>query len=101
MPRRGFISLTAYIIGGCFAVFTPMNFLHAQPKKPIAPEDTLASKIKCQDFQKNSNGKWMSNPNTRIGKMDFSTHTFGVGEVAIGGADLASVLDRKCDLAKH
>jgi hypothetical protein len=28
--------------------------------------------------------------------MDFSTHTFGVGEVAIGGVDLATVLNRKC-----
>jgi hypothetical protein len=96
MRRRGFISLKAYVIAGCFAVIMPADFAHAQPKKPTAPEDTLASKIKCQDFQKNSDGKWISNPNTRIGKMDFSTHTFGVGEVDIGGADLATVLNRKC-----
>jgi hypothetical protein len=31
-----------------------------------------------------------------IGKLDFSSHTFGVGEVDIGGADLATVLSRKC-----
>jgi hypothetical protein len=31
-----------------------------------------------------------------IGKLDFSRHTFGVGEVNIGGADLAAVLSRKC-----
>jgi len=84
------------VIAGCFAVILPADLAHAQPKKQAALEDTLASKIKCQDFQNNSNGKWTSNPNTRIGKMDFSTHTFGVGEVDIGGADLATVLNRKC-----
>ncbi len=96
MRRHGSISLKAYVIAGCFAVIMPAEFAHAQPKKPTAPEDILAPKIKCQDFQKNSDGKWTSNPNTRIGKMDFSTHTFGVGEIDIGGADLATVLNRKC-----
>jgi len=33
-------------MGGCFAAFMPTDFAHAQPKKPTAPEDTLASKIK-------------------------------------------------------
>ena len=96
MRRRGFISLKAYVIAGCFAVIMPADFAHAQPKKQAAPEDTLASKMKCHDFQKNSGGKWTSNPYTKIGKMDFGTHTFGVGEVDIGGADLAAVLNRKC-----
>jgi hypothetical protein len=50
----------------------------------------------CQDFQKNSDGKWTSSSNATIGKMDFGSHTFGVGEVDIGGADLATVLNRKC-----
>jgi hypothetical protein len=96
MPRPEFISFRAYGLAICFAVIVPTDFAHAQAKKPPAAADTLASKLKCQDFQKNSDGKWTSNPHTSIGKMDFSTHTFGVGEVAIGGADLASVLDRKC-----
>jgi hypothetical protein len=96
MPLRGFVSLKAYLVGGCFIVIMPAHLAQAQPKRPTAPEETLASKIRCQDFQKNSDGKWTSKPNTRIGKIDFSTHTFGVGEVAIGGVDLASVLDRKC-----
>jgi len=96
MRSRGFISLKAYVIAGYFAVIMPANFTHAQPKKSSAPEDTLASKINCQDFQKNSDGKWTSKSNTRIGKMDFSAHTFGVGDVDIGGADLATVLNRKC-----
>ena len=95
--RRGvFISLEAYVIAGCFAIITPGDFAHAQPKKPTATEDALGAKIKCQHFQKNSDGKWTSSPSTTIGKMDFSSHTFGVGEVDIGGADLATVLDRKC-----
>ena len=37
-----------------------------------------------------------SSAGTTIGKLDFSSHTFGVGEVNIGGADLATVLSRKC-----
>ncbi len=92
----GFISLKTYVIAGCLAEIMPVDFAHAQPKKPTAPEDFLASKIKCQGFQKNSDGKWTSGPDTRIGKIVFSTHTFGVGEVNIGGADLATVLNRKC-----
>ena len=93
---RGFISLKAYVIAGCFVVLMPATFAYAQQKRPTAREDALASKIKCQDFYKNSDEKWTSNRNTKIGKMDFSTHTFGVGEVDVGGADLATVLNQKC-----
>jgi hypothetical protein len=96
MRRRELISLKTYVIAGCFAVIMPPALPHAQPKTPTAAEGTLASKIKCRDFQKNSEGQWTSRPNTRLGKMDFSSHTFGVGEVDIGGADLATTLDRKC-----
>jgi hypothetical protein len=96
MRRRKFNSLEAYVIAGCFAVVTPADLAHAQPKKPTATEDALAAKIKCQDFRKNSDGKWTSSPNATIGKIDFSNHTFGVGEVDIGGADIATVLNRKC-----
>jgi len=88
--------LKAYVIVGCFAAITSADFAHAQPKEPAATEDTLAPKIKCQHFQKDSDGKWTSSSDTTIGKMDFGHHTFGVGEVNIGGADLAIVLDRKC-----
>jgi hypothetical protein len=91
-----FISLKAYVIAGCFIVITPADFTDAQPKRPTATEDTLAPKIKCQHFQKDSDGKWTSSSDATIGKMDFSRHTFGVGEVNIGGADLATVLNRKC-----
>jgi len=96
MRRCELISLKAYVIVGCFTVITSANLACAQTKKPTATEDTLATKINCQDFQKNSDGTWTSSPNARIGKMGFSNHTFGVGEVDIGGADLAAILNRKC-----
>ena len=81
---------------GCLAAITPADVVRAQPKKPTTAEDTLSAKLDCQDFQKESDGKWTSKLSTRIGKMDFSSYTFGVGEVDIGGADLAAVLNRKC-----
>jgi len=96
MRRRQFISLEPYVIAGCIAVIMPAHSAHAQPEKPTAAEDTLAAKINCQHFQNNSDGKWTSSPDATIGKMGFSNHTFGVGEVDIGGADLATVLNRKC-----
>jgi hypothetical protein len=96
MRSGEFISLKAYVIAGCFAVITPADLTYAQPKKPTATEDTLVPKIECQHFLKNSDGKWTSSSDATIGKMDFSRHTFGIGEVNIGGADLATVLNRKC-----
>ena len=96
MRLREFISLKACVIAGGFAVMTPAALVHAQPKKPTVTEDTLAAKIKCQDFERNADGKWTSGPNATIGKMDFRNHAFGVGEVDIGGVDLATVLNRKC-----
>jgi hypothetical protein len=83
-----------YVIAGFFATMVPGDL--AQSNTPTATEDSLASKIRCQDFHKNSDGEWTSDHATRIGKTDFSDHTFGIGEVEIGGADLAAILDRKC-----
>jgi hypothetical protein len=37
-----------------------------------------------------------SGPNVKIGSNPFSNLTFGRERVTIGGADLATVLDRKC-----
>jgi len=93
LMKAQFYPVAACFIVGCFAVVPPVDPARAQPKKT---EDNLAAKIKCQDFQKNSDGKWTSGSGIRIGKMDFSGHTFSVGEVNIGGADLATVLNGKC-----
>ena len=62
-------------------------------------EAALAAKIKCRDFRKNANGTWASGPNTKIGASAFPQHTFDVRGVSIGGADLATVLNRKCSVA--
>ena len=59
-------------------------------------EAALAAKIKCRDFRKNANGTWTSGPNTQIGANAFPQHTFDIRGVSIGGADLATVLNRKC-----
>jgi hypothetical protein len=59
-------------------------------------EAALASKIRCEDFRKNSDGTWTSGPNTKIGVNDFPKLTFDTHGVSIGGADLATVLNRKC-----
>jgi hypothetical protein len=59
-------------------------------------EAALAAKIKCEDFRKNTNGTWTSAPNTKIGDSAFPQHTFDPRGVSIGGADLATVLNRKC-----
>jgi len=93
MRRREFI---ACVIAGCFAAIIPADPTYSQTTKQAATENALAAKIDCKDFQKTSDGKWTSSAGTRIGKLDFSSHTFGVGEIRIGGADLATVLSRKC-----
>jgi hypothetical protein len=62
-------------------------------------EAALADKIKCRDFRKNANGTWTSGPNTKIGVNAFPQHTFNIRGVSIGGADLATVLNRKCGVA--
>src|SRR6516225_12247583 len=62
-------------------------------------EAALAAKIKCGDFRKNANGTWTSGPNTQIGTNAFPKHTFDNHGVSIGGADLATVLNRKCSVA--
>jgi hypothetical protein len=59
-------------------------------------EAALAAKIKCGDFRKNANGTWTSGPNTKIGVNAFPEHTFDIHGVSIGGADLATVVNRKC-----
>jgi hypothetical protein len=73
-----------------------INSANAQPAKVTTAEAALAAKIKCVDFRKNPDGTWTSGPNTKIGTSAFPSHTFGIEGVSIGGADLATVLNRKC-----
>jgi hypothetical protein len=70
----------------CLVGADPINFANAQQITVIKAEAALSAKIRCEDFRKNSDGTWTSGPNTKI-------HTQGV---SIGGADLATVLNRKC-----
>jgi hypothetical protein len=69
---------------------------NADPTQESKAEAALAGKIKCDDFQKNPDGTWTSGPNAKIGSNPFSHLTFDSKRVTIGGADLATVLDRKC-----
>ena len=71
-------------------------FLAVTPAAATPKEDSLGAKIPCQDFQRGSDGQWISSPDATIGKMLFGHHTFGIGEVDVGDADLAAVLNRKC-----
>jgi hypothetical protein len=69
---------------------------NAQQAEGTKAEAALAAKIKCEDFRKNADGTWTSGPNTKIGTNSFPDHTFDTHGVSIGGADLATVLNRKC-----
>jgi hypothetical protein len=71
-------------------------FLAVTPAAASPKEDALGVKIPCQDFQRGSDGQWISSPDTTIGTMPFGRHTFSIGDVDIGDADLATVLNRKC-----
>jgi hypothetical protein len=72
-----------------FAVAAYLSSANADPIQESKAEAALAGKIKCEDFRKNPDGTWTSDPNAKIG-------TFESKRVTIGGADFATVLDRKC-----
>jgi len=78
-----------------------INSANAQQtdQETIVTKAALAAKIKCRDFRKNASGTWTSGPNTKIGANAFPQHTFDIRGVSIGGADLATVLNRKCGVA--
>ena len=69
---------------------------NAQQAEGTKAEAALAAMIKCENFRKNADGTWTSGPNTKIGTNAFSDQTFDMRGVSIGGADLATVLNRKC-----
>jgi len=80
----------------CLVATHYISSANAQQTKATTAEAALAAKIKCKDFRKNPDGTWTSGPNTKIGTIAFFSHTFGIENVSIGGADLATVLNRKC-----
>jgi len=92
-----------FAVGLCFEGTDYINSANAQQTDQqtivTKAEAALAAKIKCRDFRKNSNGTWTSGPNTKIGSNAFPKHTFAIHGVSIGGADLATVLNRKCAVA--
>ena len=61
-----------------------------------AVEQTLADKIKCDEWKKNQNGSWMSKPDTKIGSYSFSNTTVAPGGWSLEGADVGTVLNKKC-----
>ena len=80
----------------CLAMVIYCNSANSDPTQKSNAEAALAGKIKCEDFRKNSDGTWTSGPNAKIGNNPFPNLTFDTQRVTIGGADLATVLDRKC-----
>ena len=78
------------------AVAASLSSANADPTEESRAGVALAGKIKCEDFRKNPDGTWTSGPNAKIGSNPFSNLTFESKRVTIGGADLATVLDRKC-----
>jgi hypothetical protein len=84
-------SIALWLVGAHY-----INTANAQQTNVTKAEAALAAKIKCDDFRKNSDGTWTSGPNTKIGASAFPNHTFETNGVSIGGADLATVLNRKC-----
>ena len=78
------------------AVAASLSSANADPTQESKAEAALAGKIKCEDFRKNPDGTWTSRADAKIGSNSFSNLTFESKRVTIGGADLATVLDRKC-----
>jgi hypothetical protein len=74
------------------AISALQMLIHQESKAEAA----LAGKIKCEDFRKNPDGTWTSGADAKIGSDSFSNLTFESKRVTIGGADLTTVLDRKC-----
>ena len=61
-----------------------------------AVEQALADKIKCDEWKKNQNGSWISMLETKIGSYSFSNTTVAPGGWSLDGADVGTVLNKKC-----
>jgi hypothetical protein len=91
MPPQNIFRLLVYV-----TVAASLSSANADPTQESRAEAALADKIRCEDFRKNPDGTWTSGPDAKIGSNPFSNLTFESKRVTIGGADLATVLDRKC-----
>lgn len=80
----------------CLVGAVSIDSANAQQTTVTKAEAALGAKIKCKDFIKNSDGTWTSGPDAKIGANAFPPHTFDTNGVSIGGADLATALNRKC-----
>jgi hypothetical protein len=61
-----------------------------------APEQALADKIKCDEWRKNPDGSWTSSSNSKIGSNVFRNTTVAPGAWSLDGADVGTVLNKKC-----
>ena len=61
-----------------------------------AVEQALADKINCDEWKENPNGSWISKPGTKIGSYSFSGTTVAPGDWSLDGADVGTVLNKKC-----
>ena len=59
-------------------------------------EQALADKINCDEWKKNQNGSWISKSGTKIGSYSFSNTTVAPGDWSLDGADVGTVLNKKC-----
>jgi|SRR5690242_9918010 hypothetical protein len=91
-----FLRHESFGVALCLVGVDYINSANAQQTIVTKAEAALAAKIRCGDFRKNANGTRTSGPNTKIGANAFPKHTFDIRGVSIGGADLATVLNRKC-----
>jgi hypothetical protein len=53
-----------------------LDFANADPTQESKAGAALAGKIKCEDFRKNPDGTWTSDPNAKIGNNPFFNLTF-------------------------
>ena len=74
------------------------TFSFAVQAKPAGAKKSgsIAAKVECGDFTKNSDGSWTSARHAKVGKLEIQSTTFGRHVMMFGSEDLADVLDAKC-----